>query len=104
MEEANPGHLNKRSSNHHLPNDIATRYLLGIDRGLRHMHSLGLVHNDVNPSNVMLSDEAIIIDFDSCLPVGSLLATAKRTPEWHDSRVWISTPGNDHRALQEMKI
>ncbi|KAG6271184.1 hypothetical protein E4U48_003575 [Claviceps purpurea] len=39
----------------------------GIERGIRHLHSLGIVHNDLHPDNVMLDelDRPVIIDFDS---------------------------------------
>ncbi|KAG6219138.1 hypothetical protein E4U26_007325 [Claviceps purpurea] len=42
-------------------------FLEGVERGVRHLHSLGIVHNDINPDNVMLDelDRPIIIDFDS---------------------------------------
>ncbi|KAG6201916.1 hypothetical protein E4U35_005561 [Claviceps purpurea] len=42
-------------------------FLEGIERGIRHLHSLGIVHNDLSPDNVMLDeqDRPIIIDFDS---------------------------------------
>ena len=43
-----------------------------IREGLTHLHKMGFAHNDLNLSNVMLDDEdrAILIDFDSCLPIG----------------------------------
>ncbi|KAK4121852.1 hypothetical protein N657DRAFT_682351 [Parathielavia appendiculata] len=41
----------------------------GIQEGIKHLHQLGLVHNDLNPSNVMMHSHGsnpVIIDFDSC--------------------------------------
>ncbi len=39
----------------------------GIEAGIRHMHDLGLAHNDLNPSNIMMEEgNPVIIDFDSC--------------------------------------
>jgi serine/threonine protein kinase len=45
-----------------------------IEEGIRHLHGLGLVHNDINPSNVMLdkNDHAVIIDLDSCCQEGKV--------------------------------
>ncbi|KAG5988803.1 hypothetical protein E4U52_006239 [Claviceps spartinae] len=41
-------------------------FLAGIECGIRHLHSLGLVHNDISPDNVMLDelDRPVLIDFD----------------------------------------
>ncbi|KAJ8131252.1 hypothetical protein O1611_g2377 [Lasiodiplodia mahajangana] len=48
--------------------------LQGIEAGVNHMHSLGLVHNDLNLSNIMVDgDNAVIIDFDSCKREGEPL-------------------------------
>ncbi|KAG6198424.1 hypothetical protein E4U35_007080 [Claviceps purpurea] len=61
-------------------------FLEGIGRGIRHLHSLGIVHNDINPDNVMLDelDRPIIIDFDSWGREGQKLSPGmkKGTLEW----------------------
>lgn len=43
-----------------------------IKSGIFHMHALGLIHNDVNPSNIMMDegDNPVITGFDSCKPEG----------------------------------
>ncbi|KUJ16408.1 uncharacterized protein LY89DRAFT_685400 [Mollisia scopiformis] len=43
-----------------------------VSAGLRYLHSLGLAHNDIAPSNIMLreDDTAVIIDFGSCAKEG----------------------------------
>ncbi|KAI1158894.1 kinase-like domain-containing protein [Nemania serpens] len=60
-----------------LVNDISfdkSRCMNGIEAGVRHMHGLGLVHNDLNPDNIMMDgDSPVIIDFDSCKPEGQKL-------------------------------
>ena len=37
-----------------------------IENGTRHLHTLGIVHNGVNPSHVMftIDDTAVIVDFN----------------------------------------
>ncbi|KAI9729815.1 MAG: hypothetical protein M1834_006563 [Cirrosporium novae-zelandiae] len=42
--------------------------LKGIKEGIKHLHSLGLIHNDLKSSNIMLNayDVPIIADYDSC--------------------------------------
>ena len=47
------------------------RCLRGIKAGISHLHGLGLIHNDINPENIMMDGvvddmEPVIIDFDSC--------------------------------------
>ena len=90
-DEFNPGHLNKTAfqETQGPSPENALRYLNGIEAGLKHLHSLGLVHNDINPSNIMLDedDEAVIIDFDSCSTYGTSLATTKRTYGWYDEEI-----------------
>jgi serine/threonine protein kinase len=79
--------------------------LEGISKGLRFLHeTLGLVHNDINPTNVMLDDstEAVIIDFDSCMPIGRQMGFRKRgifywTPEPPPS---TAVPENDLYSLR----
>ncbi|KAF1346335.1 hypothetical protein EJ07DRAFT_144752 [Lizonia empirigonia] len=61
----------------HLQSSIC---LSGIEAGVRHMHDLGFVHNDLNPSNIMMDGEnPIIIDFDSCKRVGDRLGSKTGT-------------------------
>lgn len=78
--------------------------LTGIERGIRHLHSLGLVHNDINPANIMLEDDtAIIIDFGSCVRKGESLESIARTYEWYDENVQTSCESNDLDALEEIR-
>ncbi|KAI0025314.1 serine/threonine kinase [Xylariomycetidae sp. FL0641] len=57
--------------------------LQGIRDGIQHMHSLGLVHNDINPSNIMLDgNKAALIDFDSCRRDGEKNGPKTYTPGW----------------------
>jgi len=78
--------------------------LNGIEKGIQHLHSLGLVHNDINPSNIMLDkDVLVIIDFDSCRPIGKSLNEVGRTYEWYDESVQYSLPSNDLDALHEIR-
>ncbi|KAG6261673.1 hypothetical protein E4U48_007618 [Claviceps purpurea] len=59
-------------------------FLDGIERGIRHLHSLGIVHNDINPANIMLDelDCPIIIDFDAWQKNGQELGITKGTSGW----------------------
>ncbi|PUU81532.1 hypothetical protein B9Z19DRAFT_1076734 [Tuber borchii] len=49
--------------------------LRGIQEGIRHLHSLGLVHCDIKPANIVMNhgDTPVIVDFDSCRHKGEKL-------------------------------
>jgi serine/threonine protein kinase len=72
--------------------------LWGIEAGVRHMHKLGLVHNDLNPSNIIMmdGDNPVIIDFDSCKREGDELGSKAGTDGW-------TLNGQDH-AMRERTI
>ncbi|KAK4215189.1 kinase-like domain-containing protein [Rhypophila decipiens] len=50
----------------------ANRFFEGVTSAVMYLHCLGLAHNDLNPSNIMISKDGgpVLIDFDSCLPFG----------------------------------
>jgi len=65
----------------------AQQYMECIDQveaAAAHLHSLGLAHNDISPSNIMLNNTglAILIDFDSCAPLGSPLTKGGLVTGW----------------------
>lgn len=76
-------------------------------KGIQHLHSLGLVHNDVNPANNMVDEDgtAVLIDFDSCRRVGESLGETrtKRTHQWYDPGVDTALEKNDMDAWEELK-
>lgn len=51
-------------------------FLAGVESAVRFLHSLGFVHNEINPRNVMVREDEdgaswpVLIDFDSCGPFG----------------------------------
>ncbi|AEO56661.1 hypothetical protein MYCTH_2109153 [Thermothelomyces thermophilus ATCC 42464] len=106
MQEVNPRGLMKRKfrSDCQRSKDYSGM-LAGIESGIKHLHALGLVHNDINPSNIMLDgDKAVIIDFGSCRRAGESLEGAGRTYEWYDEQVETALPQNDLDALEEIRI
>ncbi|KAI0107459.1 kinase-like domain-containing protein [Nemania sp. FL0031] len=110
LDKLNPGALNKSmfitSSDRAVTNKLADRCMLGIEAGLRHLHALGLVHNDLNPNNIMISKDGrpVIIDFDSCRAFGADLGLVKRTYEWYNPDVHVSVKTNDLDALAEIRV
>lgn len=80
----------------------------GILAGIKHLHSHGLVHNDLNPANIMLDEdhELVLIDLESCRRSGELLQATetKRTHHWHDNSVDTSLEKNDLDAFKDLQI
>ncbi|KAF1982243.1 kinase-like protein [Aulographum hederae CBS 113979] len=105
LQRVNPGSFNKRA----LKFDPATlkdrrKVLDGVESGIRHLHSFGLAHNDINPANIMLfeDDTPVIIDFGSCRRDGESTKEAGGTYEWYDEEREASSPRNDLDALAEI--
>lgn len=75
--------------------------------GIKHLHSIGLVHNDLNPANIMFDqdDMLVLIDFDSCRYIGEPLRSTgtKRTHHWHDPSVDSSMEKNDLDAFKDLQ-
>ncbi|KAL2820613.1 kinase-like domain-containing protein [Aspergillus granulosus] len=108
LEAVNPGYWNKvafRASARELVTEAMKRNLQGILAAIKHLHSLGLVHNDINPANVMIDKDGtfILIDFGSCRSIGEPLGTAGRTHHWYDDSVEVSLEKNDLDAFKELQ-
>lgn len=110
LDKLNPGYLNKSafilSKDRAVARKMAMRYLPGIEEGIRQLHALGFVHNDLNPANVMITEDDIpvIVDFDSSSAPGTALDKAKRTYAWFDPAVRVSRESNDLNALAELRV
>lgn len=107
LSRVNPGHSGKRHFDaSKRPLKDVESFLEGVEKGLKHLHSLGLVHNDLHPANIMFATEEdetpIIIDFGSCRAIGHSMENVGRTAEWHDPAVSTSVPSNDTDALYEI--
>ncbi|KAE8327985.1 kinase-like domain-containing protein [Aspergillus sergii] len=83
LEAVNPRRLGKvaflSSARERVKENMKSR-LEGILAAIEHLHSYGLVHNDINPVNIMLDEDGtlILIDFDSCRYIGSPCPIPKR--------------------------
>ncbi|KAJ5372467.1 hypothetical protein N7517_004473 [Penicillium concentricum] len=85
--------------------DEIDRWVDGIGPGLKHLHGLGIVHNDINPCNIMFQGETpVVIDFDSARPHGHDLSLVKRTHGWHNEKANAALPMNDVAGLLEIQF
>ncbi len=85
------------------------RILNGLQSAIRHLHSLGLAHNDINPTNIMVdekSGEPVLIDFGSCHKIGDKMTASRGTPGWtEDGDDYIlSKESHDVSALEKIRL
>ena len=72
----------------------------GIEDGIEHLHSLGLVHCDINPANILMDDgHPIITDFDSCRREGERMGYKKGTKDWTMENSRFALRENDYYGL-----
>ena len=82
-------------------------YMDGIESGVAHLHALGFVHGDINPSNIMMDSArstTVLIDFDSCRPRGSPVGQKVGTPGWGLADDYdVAQPEQDLVALRQIR-
>ncbi|TQN73492.1 Maternal embryonic leucine zipper kinase [Colletotrichum shisoi] len=82
-----------------------------VEAAAAHLHSLGLAHNDISPSNIMFDNtgRAVLIDFDSCAPLGNTLTKGGLVSGWkgpiagEGPQFHRSSATCDELAIQEIR-
>ncbi|KAB5558336.1 kinase-like domain-containing protein [Coniochaeta sp. 2T2.1] len=75
---------------------------------IRHLHSLGWAHNDLNPTNVLVAEDKrpILIDFGSARRIGEELSSSRGTKGWIDCEMkdyTMSETRHDTSALAKLR-
>ncbi|QRV75863.1 kinase domain protein [Ceratobasidium sp. AG-Ba] len=74
--------------------------------GVEHLHSLGLVHNDINPTNIMVDENGrgVLVDYDSCRPDGEEIPLGCKggTMGWCPDTD-MSERNNDFRGIDKVE-
>jgi serine/threonine protein kinase len=104
MEMVNPKMVLKvkfDASCYPLPNK--EKLLQGWEAGIRHIHSIGYVHNDVHPTNLMVLDDGtpVVIDFDMLTKKGAIQYGGRF--EWSDQEVNVASEKRDWDGMQEIR-
>jgi len=104
MEMVNPEMVLKvkfDASCHPLPDK--EKLLQGWEAGIRHIHSIGHVHNDVHPTNLMVLDDGtpVVIDFDTLTRKGAMQYGGRF--EWSDQEASIASEKRDWDGMQEIR-
>ena len=65
-----------------IPNQEA--FMASLESAIQHLHGLGWAHNDITPSNILVSEaeEPILIDFEGCQKLGTELKHIRGTKGW----------------------
>lgn len=101
-----------RDLNDHLKNGYFVEdkesFVISLESAIRHMHSLGWAHNDLNPANIVLTREGrpILIDFGSARRIGEELASSRGTKGWIDCEMedyTTSEARHDISALDKLR-
>ena len=80
-----------------------TKFVDALESSVTHLHSLGLAHNDINPSNIMVRDGMpVLIDFGSCQPFGGRLQSLG-SPGWYEEMFFTSQAKHDTYALKKLR-
>lgn len=76
-----------------------------IRAGIEHLHSIGIVHGDLQPANIMFDDDdnAILIDFDSARFCGELLDPLHKRSKYYTNEATHALPENDHYSLTRLE-
>ncbi|KAI0107138.1 kinase-like domain-containing protein [Nemania sp. FL0031] len=78
-------------------------FFKAVESAVRHIHSLGLAHNDINPDNIMVRDGVpVLIDFGSCQPFGMNLQSLG-TDGWYEEDFYTSEAKHDEYSLKKLK-
>ena len=73
-------------------------------QGIQHLHSLGLIHCDLNPMNIVMDGNTpVIIDFDSCQRKGDKLGIKAGSWGWTDESFEFAMPENDEYGLSKIR-
>lgn len=80
-----------------------TEFFTALESAVHHIHAIGLVHNDINPDNIMVKDGTpVLIDFGSCQPFGKRLQSLG-TVGWFEKEFFTSEQEHDTFSMKKLR-
>ncbi|KAJ5738147.1 peptidase S66 LD-carboxypeptidase A [Penicillium malachiteum] len=83
------------------------KFMNALESAIKHLHSIGFAHNDINPANVLLDEEKmpVLADFNSCKPIREKLTYSRGTYGWMDEAdEWnISETRHDFFGMEKIQ-
>ncbi|KAH6957514.1 kinase-like domain-containing protein [Ilyonectria sp. MPI-CAGE-AT-0026] len=80
-----------------------------VESAIHHVHSLGWAHNDLNPTNILMTEDGkpILVDFGSAHRIGEKLTTSRASKGWIDGGIGEYTTSetqHDISALSKIRV
>lgn len=86
---------------HPFDTDLCLRH---IRKGIRDLHGLGLIHCDINPTNILINgDTRFIVDFDSCRREGENLGFKAGIQSWTSEDFKFARRENNQYGLSKIR-
>ncbi|KAF2823823.1 hypothetical protein CC86DRAFT_60371 [Ophiobolus disseminans] len=88
----------------------AVACICDVEAGIKHLHSLGYIHDDLKPDNIFYSTRTgrfVLGDFDSAHRIGSTLQLKHGAIGWHPkpkSKDEVAVPGRDWYGFEVLKF
>ncbi|KAJ5573770.1 uncharacterized protein N7459_008197 [Penicillium hispanicum] len=84
-------------------------FMTELESAIQHLHGLGWAHNDLTPTNILVSEggKPILIDFGGCQKFGTTLTHIRGTKEWIDGETedyTMSEAQHDISALGKIRV
>ncbi|CAG8288514.1 unnamed protein product [Penicillium salamii] len=66
-----------------------TSFMAALESAIQHLHGLGWAHNDLKPSNILVSEAGfpILIDLEGCQKLGTVLKYIRGSEDWIEGNI-----------------